>query len=219
VNDGDSSAEVQQEKHIFLNDFEAVDSGTNEEVETNSSSTNREEKPAVISHRNSVPACDFDDNDYSLTCAFPYIFPLGQAYGRSTGTLNREQLNHLFTQFHQAPARDRKLLAYVFDNKRRTQTMLGVKVLSKGNSKAYRKMDEVVNATGFQDRLEAAVNDPESKDARELLKTLHNCLTIAGRNQSYGSHELRNVVPTIKEISKSLGPPSAFVTCSLDSKL
>jgi hypothetical protein len=218
VNDGDSSAEVQQEKHIFLNDFEAVDSGTNEEVETNSSSTNREEKPAVISHRNSVPACDFDDNDYSLTCAFPYIFPLGQAYGRSTGTLNREQLNHLFTQFHQAPARDRKLLAYVFDNKRRTQTMLGVKVLSKGNSKAYRKMDEVVNATGFQDRLEAAVNDPESKDARELLKTLHNCLTIAGRNQSYGSHELRNVVPTIKEISKSLGPPSAFVTCSLDSK-
>lgn len=51
-----------------------------------------------------------------------------------------------------------------------------------------------------------------------MLKTLHDCLAIAGKNQSYGSHELRNVVPTIKEISKSLGPPSVFVTCSLDSK-
>jgi hypothetical protein len=40
--------------------------------------------------------------------------------------------------------------------------MLGVKVLSKGNSKAYQNMDEVVNAPGFQDRLEAAVKNPES---------------------------------------------------------
>jgi hypothetical protein len=223
MNDGDSSPEQKQEEQeelqeqeegfddILPNNFEAVD------VESDDSSTNHEEKPPV-SYRSNVPACDFDDSDYSLTCAFPHIFPLGRAYGRSTGTLNREQLNHLFTQFHQAPARDRKLLAYIFDNKRRTQTMFGVKVLSKGNSTAYRKMDEVVNALGFQDKLEAAINDPESKDARELLKTLHNCLTIAGKNQSYGSHELRNVVPTVKEISKSLGPPSAFVTCSLDSK-
>ena len=140
MNNDDSSPREQQEEQeqeqqealedIFQNNFEAVD------VESDDSSTNHEEKPPV-SYRNSVPACDFDDNDYSLTCAFPHIFPLGRAYGRSTGTLNKEQLNHLFTQFHQAPARDRKLLAYIFDNKRRTQTMLGVKVLSKGNSKAY----------------------------------------------------------------------------------
>jgi hypothetical protein len=51
-----------------------------------------------------------------------------------------------------------------------------------------------------------------------LLNILHNCLTIAGKNQSYGSHELRNVVPAIKELSKSFGPPSSFVTCSFDSK-
>jgi hypothetical protein len=96
--------------------------------------------------------------------------------------------------------------------------MFGVKVLSKGNSRAFQKMDEVVNDPLFQDKLEEAVKAPESKNARELLKTLHSCLTIAGKNQSYGSHELRNIVPTIKEISKTLGPPSAFITCSLDSK-
>jgi hypothetical protein len=216
MNDGEPQEEDEEERQegfddIFPDNFEAVD------VESDDSTTNHRQN-SPVSHRNSVPACDFNDDDCSLTCAFPYIFPLGQAYLRSTGCLNREQLNHLFTQFHQAPARDRKLIAYIFDNKRRTQTMLGVKVLSKGNSKAYRKMDEVVNAAGFQDRLEEAVKDPDSKDARDLLKILHNCLTIAGRNQNYGSHELRNVVPTIKEISKSLGPPSAFVTCSLDGK-
>ena len=177
MNDGDCSAEEQQGEQeqeqedefddIFPNNFEAVN------VESNDSSTNHEEQPPV-SYRSSVPACDFNDSDYSLTCAFPHIFPFGRAYDRSTGTLNRDQMNHLFTQFNQGPARDRKLLAYVFNNKRRTQTLLGVKVLSKGNSKAYRKMDEVVNAAGFQDRLEAAVNNPERKSARELLKTLHN---------------------------------------------
>ena len=196
---------------FFPDDFEGVD------VDDNDSSTNHEER-LPVSHRNSMPACDFNDGDYSLTCAFPHVFPLGQAHNRSTGALNGEQLNHLFTQFNQAPARDRKLLACVFDNKRRTQTLLGVKVLSKGNSKAYKEMDEVVNAAGFQEKLEAAVNHPESEEARQLLTTLHNCLTIAGKNQSYGSHELRNVVPSIKELSKSLGPPSAFVTCSFDSK-
>ena len=196
---------------ILLNDFEAVD------VESEDSSTTHE-RTLPVSHRENVPACDFFDDDFSLTCAFPHIFPFGKAYRRSAGSLNRDQMSHLFTQFNQGPARDRKLLAYVFDSKRRTQTMLGVKVLCKGNSKAYQKMDELVNRTGFQEKLDAAVKAPESPDARKLLKSLHNCLTVAGKNQSYGSHELRNVVPTIKEISKSLGPPSVFFTCSLDSK-
>jgi hypothetical protein len=135
----DSFLEVRQEEQeheeeeeeeegiedIFPDNFEAVD-----DKDGDDRSTDHEEIPPV-SYRDSLPACDFHDNDYSLTCAFPHVFPLGRAYSRSTGTLNREQLNHLFTQFHQAPARDRKLLAYVFDNKRRAQTMLGVKVLSK----------------------------------------------------------------------------------------
>jgi hypothetical protein len=212
--DDDSTPEEQEKEHDEYDDlppFEAVDN------ESDDSSTNHEEK-LPVSRRSNVPSCDFNDCDYALTCAFPHIFPLGRAYYRSTGSLNREQLNHLFTQFHQAPARDRKLLAYVFDNQRRSQTMNGVKVLSRGNSKAYADMDALVNTPGFQDKLEAAISNPDSKEARQLLKTLHNCLTIAGKKQSYGSHELRNVVPTVKEISKSLGPPSCFVTCSLDSK-
>jgi hypothetical protein len=196
---------------FFPNNFEAFD------VAGDDSSANEKRKPPA-SYQNSVPACDFNDNYYSLTCAFPYIFPLGQAYNRSTRTLNRDQLNHLFTQFNQAPACGCKLLAYIFDNKKWTQTLLGVKVLSKGNSKAFQKMDEVVNAAGFQDKLEAAIQDPESKSAWELLNTLHNCLTIAGKNQSYGSHEPQNVVPTINKLSKSFVQPSAFFTCSLDSK-
>jgi hypothetical protein len=163
---------------IFPDAFEAVN------VESDNAFANHEEKPTV-SCRNGAPACDFHDNDCSLTCAFLHVFPLGQAHGRSTGLLNREQLNHLFTHFYQAPACDRKLLACVFVNKRWTQTLLGVKVLSKGNSKACRKMDEVVNAPEFQDRLEKSVDNPESKDACELLKALHNCLTTAGKNQSY----------------------------------
>jgi hypothetical protein len=141
---GEQGEEQEQEQEegfedIFPDAFEDVN------VESDNSFAFHEEKPTV-SCRNSAPACDFDDNDCSLTCAFPHVFPLGQAHGRSTGLFNREQLNHLFTQFHQAPAGDRKLLACVFDDKRRTQTSLGVNVLSKGNSKACGKMDEAVNA-------------------------------------------------------------------------
>ncbi len=139
---GEQEDEEEQEERledIFPDNFEAVD-----DVESDDSSANDEERKPAVSYRNSVPACDFNDNDYSLTCAFPYIFPLGQAYNRSTGTLNRDQLSHLFTQFNQVPARDRKLLAYVFDNNRRTQTLLVVSVLSKRYSKAVQKMHVVV---------------------------------------------------------------------------
>jgi hypothetical protein len=68
--------EEQEEtlEDIFPDDFEAVD------VESDDRSANDEERKPPVSYRNSVPSCDFNDNDYSLTCAFPYIFSLGQAY-------------------------------------------------------------------------------------------------------------------------------------------
>jgi hypothetical protein len=72
MNDCDSEEERLED--IFPDNFEAVD------VESDDSSANHEERKPAVSYRNSVPACDFNDNDYSLTCAFPYIFPLGQAY-------------------------------------------------------------------------------------------------------------------------------------------
>ncbi len=80
MNDGDSSSGEQNEgqeqgegfEDTFPANFEAVD------VESNDSSTNHEDEPPV-SHRDSVPACDFNDNDRSLTCAFPHMFPVGRA--------------------------------------------------------------------------------------------------------------------------------------------
>ena len=173
---------------------------------------------APVSTRESAPFSDYANGDKALACAFPHIFLLGMGYHRSTGNLTNEQTTHLFTQFHQAPARDRKLLAFVFDCKRRTETLRGMKVLAKGNSKAFQTMDEVVNTAGFQGRLEAMVKHPDHKESKALLKTLHGCLTIAGKSQLYGSHALRNVPATIKEHSKSLGSPALFLTGSLDSK-
>jgi hypothetical protein len=158
------------------NNFEAVD------FEHGDSSANHEQK-LPVSCRNSAPACDFYDNNRSLTLCLSACVPSRLSLWSINPHLEQRAIESFFTQFHQAPARDRKLLACVFDDKRRTQTVLGVKVLSKGNSKPCRKMDAVVNALGFQDRLKAAVNKPDSKDAFQLLKTLHNCLTIAGKDQ------------------------------------
>jgi hypothetical protein len=67
----DEEEQEERLEDIFPNNFEALD------VEGDDSSANHEERKPPVSNRNSVPACDFNDNNYSLTCAVPYIFPLG----------------------------------------------------------------------------------------------------------------------------------------------
>ena len=179
------------------------------------------ETPVVESRRegNIFRQQTFDDStDEAISFAFPNVFMLGTAYGRATGRLNKTQMHHLLTQFHQTPSKDRRLLLYVFDNKRRAETNFGVKALAKGSSKCFQELAKVVNSPGFADKLEYAKENPDSKEATDLLKLVHRCLTIAGKNQVLGSHELRYVVPRIKEISKTVGSPGVFLTCALEGK-
>lgn len=170
------------------------------------------------STRESVPINEIEDASDTATCAFPTVFLFGKAYSRSFATLTAKQVRHMMSQFHKVPSRNRSLCCYVFDSRRRAQTMYGVKALACGNSKAFQKMDKLVNDPDFATRLDQAREHPDNKDSRDLLKQLHQCLRIAGKKQPYGSHETMQVVSEIKELSKSLGCPSTFLTITPDSK-
>jgi hypothetical protein len=69
----DEEEEEERWEDIFPDDFQAID------VEGDDSSMNQEERKLPVSYRKSVPACDFNGDNYSLTCDFPYILHLGQA--------------------------------------------------------------------------------------------------------------------------------------------
>ncbi|CAJ1931598.1 unnamed protein product [Cylindrotheca closterium] len=45
-----------------------------------------------------------------LACTFPWLFPIGKAYGRRSGNLNGKELNHLLKQFSMIHGQDRQML-------------------------------------------------------------------------------------------------------------
>ena len=91
------------------------------------------------SFRAGTPVNEFNATDMLLGKAFPHVFLLGTAYGRCPGSLSVSQRNHLLKQFTNIPAKNRALLGYLEDVKKRHAVLRGVSVKVKGNIEAIEK--------------------------------------------------------------------------------
>lgn len=147
----------------------------------------------------------------ALTCAFVTSFPLGQVHDGNK-VFSVLQQNHMLSQWHRVIARDRFLIAYMFDEKRRLDTVHGVSAMAKSHSYHFDKAEELINDENFQARLQAALQHPSAKDSKAILKVVSQCLSLSGRNQAQGSQELQYILPRIRELAKTRGPACAFIT-------
>ena len=89
---------------------------------------------------------EFQTTDALLAGTFPWVFPLGRAYGRKGGNSNltNEQMEHLLKQFHMIPSKDRRLLGYLADVKRRHQVIQRSAFKLSGYQKAIKKVNALL---------------------------------------------------------------------------
>jgi hypothetical protein len=85
-----------------------------------------------------VFVCDFWDGDYFLTCAFPHIF-LWWSFPSIKYFEQRPNESFIHNNLIKVQLGIANLCLCFFDNKRRTQTMFGVKVLSKATAELSSK--------------------------------------------------------------------------------
>ena len=164
------------------------------------------------SYRNLHPVNEFEENDFAIAGAFPTIFLFGQVYC-SQGSLSMTKTKHLLQQFTNIPARSRELLLVLFDQKQRHAVSQGISTNVKGNNrKQFDRYVEIVKSDKFKKLLCKAIEKPNSKAPKRVMKIITPILNISGCEVPYGPSERSLTITNICAMSSKLGPASTFLT-------
>ena len=117
-----------------------------------------------------MPVNEFGDNDFALCGSFPHVFLFGTAYGNNH-SYSLKQTRHLLLQFTGIPAESRELIFLLFDQQQRHSVVKGIwtQVSGKAGRQSFDKLVKLFQTAEFQQLLEDANKDTESKAARKLL--------------------------------------------------
>ena len=147
--------------------------------------------------------------------AFPHVFLLGKACGKPIMTLGVEQRSHLLHQFTGVASRDRQLIAYLDNVRRRWDVMNGVVAHVKNSRDAVQVMHNLYDNEKERKSLAEAHRNPESLKSKRLLKKYSPYLEFSARNISYGTMQGMKFKTEAKEMAKRMGPPTGFITITL----
>ena len=131
--------------------------------------------------RSAQPLNEFTDNATLLYGAFWPLFPL-RAGLRGDGPLTPASRRHLLTQFHNAFAHSPQLIFLLADQVQRHAAARGVALRVKADTDSFNTFAATVaNEGSFLERLEAAKNDPLSRESRALLKHVSRFVVSSGK--------------------------------------
>jgi len=161
------------------------------------------------------PVNEFTNDDLNFTCTFPHLFILGKAYGSTVSNWSHQKKMHLLMQFSQIQSSDKLFLAYIFDLCKRHESINGISTHVKNKPGTIKKFGELMKNNKFEKELEIAKADPESKEAKEVLKQILPILEFAGKKSSFGAFEKRKQFKKYTIYQEDMVPHIYFLQCLL----
>ncbi len=188
-----------------------VHCSTNLEV----SSQDRANEPTRIQIPIAVdPINEYTNNRDILIGSFPDLFLLGQGI-LTHGSLRQRDINHLLLQYDCRFSQNPQFLFLLFNQQRRHATAANVNVKVKGGSESVKAFQEMVNTTGFKERLQDAIAHPETTDAKNLARSLNRITSIVGGMVPWTQERRQYAKYKLMALVSYSGPFSYFVTISL----
>ena len=140
------------------------------------SRAHRQLKPSQnVKVNTSVPINEFGDNKEFFMHGFPHLFLLGQ--GQPTGGSVQSKLARLWLlQFDGRFAQSMPLLFALFNQLQRHAACRKTALRVKAGATGVGKFVELANDAAFRERLERAVAQPKSADARSIAMTIMRCV-------------------------------------------
>ena len=120
------------------------------------------------------------DGERAIAGAHPDVFLFGRAFAPGKTNIARAHMNHLLLQFTNNAATCRSLVFYLFDRMQRHTTMQQLSAKIKQNPDSFKHFTEKFLSPQFKKKMEHAVSNPESKEAKSVLKDLLPVLTGGG---------------------------------------
>ena len=161
----------------------------------------------------SVPVNEYKNFAEILAGGFPVEFPLGVTaddIGGGGGVIKKNHLHRLMRFYDGRVAKNETLLMYLCNVEMRHSSQSNVTARVRKDSAA--KLVNVTNSDQFHHDCAVAEKDPESEEAKELVKTVAPLIRLAGAQVRWGPLERLSATHHLYALYHTFGPPSFFVT-------
>ena len=138
----------------------------------------------------------------------------GRAYHRSTGTFSFDQKNHLLKQYTAIPAKNRRLLFYLFDTIKRYKSICGVNAYVKRDRQSVKALGALIGDAFERSTIKRAAKNPDDAESKAVLNKYLKHLRFAGKDIAYGPMEMAKLKSYVLESCNRYGPCSSFLTLS-----
>lgn len=165
--------------------------------------------------RSTDPVNEFTHNDQLLTAAFWHLFP-GRSPFRDRGTVGAKTRTRLFTFYDGRFQRDHNLVFLLANQIQRHACACSVKAHIGSAPGAYAAFEEASCDEGVQELLDAAKQDPDGKESRELQRRVLPFLNLCGKRVPWSSMERKACLSDLYALSRRYGSPSVFWTVAPD---
>ena len=164
-----------------------------------------------------TPLDDYTQRNQLLYGAYPTTLPLGQGLGPGDGPLGVVARRFLLSHFSRRPACNQQLVVALHNTKFRSDCGRVMAASIRTDAHPMREFFALVMTPGFEARLAAANAEPESSDARELVRLLAPLIMVTGAKVPFSALErgTRAAVELIAMV-RFFGLPNVFLTIGPD---
>jgi hypothetical protein len=108
------------------------------------------------------------------------------------------------------------LIFYLFDIQRRHNNIRNIAAKHNTNKETFEEFSKEITPTEFEIKLQNAVANPASKDAKYVLRKLIPMLSSAGKQTSYGGLLKNSMLGETYALICRFGPEMGFLTIAID---
>ena len=166
-------------------------------------------------HRDSIPLCDFTENNKLLLGCFPDTF-LTCSQLKYMGTLPPGFVQHLLYQHDGRFAKDQEFLFLLFNQQQRHANVRAISTRVKGHPAKMQRFLDLVRSKDFRDEMKRAINETFGKEARKVLGKLLPLLGTAGAKVPGSSSKQHSDLSMVYAYSRFFDLHSMFITVSFD---
>ena len=181
-----------------------------------------ETDPLLLKIKRELPN-EFDNFTNITTHTFPDLFPIPLRHSK-TDPLKLRTVSvrrHLFN-FYDGRFCDKMFTFWMFGILTRHKSVYETCSFFKRNTDARRKYEKFLNDPYLEEKLERALQNENSREAKKLNEKFSALLRIVGGSTPWSTLERQATLGKIKALCAFFGPPSIFLTiapCIADSEI
>ena len=158
---------------------------------------------------------EFEENDSLYLETFPHLFLFGRGVP-TKGPLPGKFVDHLLHQRTTVFAKDQRFLFTAFNQRQRHQNARAASGIASKHPLTAEKLGNLVNDPAFKEKVESAVENPSSAEARELLKEVSPLVSLTSSKADFSPAARGAALTTLYAYVQYYGFPSVFLTVAPD---